>query len=254
MYVWFDALTDYANVVGYATDEEKFRKWWPVVQLCGPDNLRFQAIIWQAMLASANLPFSKKILVHSTVLGPDNHKMSKTIGNVISPLEQVEKYSPEVVRYYLLAGLPTYTDAAYKEDDVINLYNANLADNYGNLVNRVIVLGKNKGIEIDQKYVAKEFKAHIDKDIEHITNLYEQYNIFEAAHIINEVVSYGNKYINDQKPWEVTLPTETINNLYYLLEQISDIYEPIIPESSRKAQEALKRHEPIILFHKIELT
>jgi len=88
IYVWFDALTNYTAVVGLSTDEQRFQEWWPGVQICGPDNLRYQSIIWQAMLASAKLPLSKQVLVHGTILGPDGRKMSKTIGNAVSPFEQ----------------------------------------------------------------------------------------------------------------------------------------------------------------------
>ncbi|MDD4382216.1 MAG: class I tRNA ligase family protein, partial [Candidatus Dojkabacteria bacterium] len=123
-YVWFDALTNYVNVIGFGSDEEKLSKWWPGIQLCGPDNLRFQGAIWQGMLKSVGLENTDKLLVHGMVLGPDGRKMSKTIGNIISPFEQEQKYGAEIVRFYLLTGITTYGDCAYKEDDLVNMYNS----------------------------------------------------------------------------------------------------------------------------------
>jgi methionyl-tRNA synthetase len=253
MYVWFDALTNYVGAVGYPDRLDEFHTWWPVVQTCGPDNLRFQAIIWQGMLASAGLPFSKKIMVHSYILGPDGRKMSKTIGNVVSPFDQSDKFGAEVVRYYLLAGLPTFTDSSYKEDDLINLYNANLADNYGNLINRVVVLSKNKEVVInDISKVGAEFKNDIDEKRSEIEKSFEDFNLYEVCQKINSLLSFGNKYINDQKPWEQDKPEEILNNLSYLLLTVCDLYSPIIPESSVKAKENLTNVIPGILFKKIE--
>ena len=96
------------------------------------------------MLASAGLSFTTKILVHGMILGPDGNKMSKTLGNVISPMDQLEKYGLDAVRFYLIAGLPTYSDASYKEDDLVALYNARLANAFGNLLSRVIQLANKK--------------------------------------------------------------------------------------------------------------
>ena len=151
----FDALTNYIASVGFGIDEERFNEWWPnTIQFFGPDNLRFQGAIWQGMLASAKLPHTKKLLRHGMVLGSDGRKMAKTLGNIVSPFEQAEKYSAEIVRFYLLAGISTFADGAYKEDDLVNMYNARLANNYGNLLNRVIHLANAKEVKTtDRKSV-----------------------------------------------------------------------------------------------------
>ncbi len=253
MYVWFDALTNYTAVVGLDTDEQRFEEWWPGVQICGPDNLRYQAIIWQAMLASAKLPFSRQVLVHGTILGPDGRKMSKTIGNVVSPFEQVDKYNPEIVRYYLLAGLPTYADAAYKEGDLVLLHNTNLANTYGNLVNRVIMLANKKGVQLDRtETVQAAFQGTVDRQKAEIVHAYESYNLFEAAQRINGLLTYGNKYIDEEKPWKQEYPKAVLNNLCYLLMVASELYEPILPVSSQRALEALRAQQPVILYTKLK--
>lgn len=255
MYVWFDALTNYAIAVGYGEDENRFNEWWPAVQICGPDNLRFQGAIWQGMLASAGLPQSNKLLVHGMVLGSDGTKMSKTVGNIISPFEQEQKYGAEIVRFYLLTGITTYDDAAYKEDDLINMYNSRLANNFGNLLNRVIHLANAKGVEMnnDEK-VEKEFKDTVDGYVSEINSLYESYELYSAGEKIDQLADFGNKYITKEEPWgkEVEESGTILNNLSYLLKHVIACYSPIIPISAEKAKNALENLEKVILFPKIE--
>ena len=178
--------------------------------------------------------------------------MSKTIGNVVSPFEQVSKYNPENVRYYLLAGLPTYADAAYKETDLVMLHNANLANTYGNLVNRVIILANKKGVQLDRtEIVQATFRETVDKQKVEIEHAYESYNIFEAARRVNVLLTYGNKYIDEEKPWKLAYPEVVLNNLYHLLVVASELYKPIIPVSSQRALEALRKQQPVILYTKL---
>jgi methionyl-tRNA synthetase len=243
MYVWFDALTNYAIAVGYGTDEERFKEWWPATQICGPDNLRFQGAIWQGMLASAGLPQSEKLLVHGMILGPDGTKMSKSVGNVISPFEQEQKYGAEIVRFYLLTGIPTYDDAAYKEDDLVNEYNSRLANNFGNLLNRVIHLANAKEVELNNaEKVVKEFKDEVDNSVNEINKLYESFELYSAAEKIDQLADFGNKYITKEEPWSKTKEEAelVLNNLSYLLKHVIQEYSYILPISGE-----------IILFPKI---
>ena len=256
-YVWFDALTNYANAVGYSTDEEKFKEWWPVVQIFGPDNLRFQCAIWQGMLLSAGLPNSRQFLCHGMVLAEDGTKMSKTKGNVVSPFEQNEKYGAEVVRFYMVAGLATYGDAAYKEDDLVDMYNSWLADNFGNLLNRVVHLAGKKKLEINNpEAVDARFKNEVDRIEKKAKEAYESYELQDAAVATNELATYGNKYIDDNKPWSKDLSPAScqliLNNLSYLLSKVIELYEPIIPVSAEKARGMLQRVEKGVLFEKLD--
>ena len=254
MYVWFDALTNYVISVGFGTDDERLSQWWPGIQLFGPDNLRFQADIWQAMLASAGLKPSSKLLEHGMILGPDGTKMSKSKGNVISPFDQEKKFGAEIVRFYLLTGIPTYTDSSYKEDDLINMYNSRLANNFGNLLNRVIHLANSKGVRINnEETVEKEFKDKVDSMKNTIGELYEDYEISLAGEKIDDLTDWGNKYITQKQPWSTNIEESKIvlNNLSYLLNIVIYLYTPIIPVSCEKAKNALERSESIILFNKI---
>ena len=255
-YVWFDALTNYVNAVGFGEDKNKLEKWWPGVQIFGPDNLRFQGVIWQGMLASAGLKHSAKLLEHGMVLGADGRKMSKTLGNVISPFDQEQKFGAEVVRFYLLSGISTFSDSAYKEDDLLNLYNSRLANNFGNLLNRVIHLSNEKEVEINNEGALEEnFKYEVDSRVSEIKSFFEDFEIALASEKIDELANFGNKYITEKEPWkkEVTKDqcTNILNNLSYLLKKVIELYEPIIPESTQKALIALEKRERIILFKKI---
>lgn len=255
-YVWFDALTNYVNVIGFGTDEKRLNEWWPGIQLFGPDNLRFQAVIWQGMLASVGLEHSLKLLEHGMVLGPDGTKMAKSKGNVISPFDQEEKFGAEIVRFYLLVGISTYSDSAYKEEDLINMYNSRLANNFGNLLNRVIHLANSKGLQINrEENVEREFKSKVDSFKESIFSLYDDYEIALAGEKIDELADWGNKYITEREPWSKDMDIKEceiiLNNLSYLLCVVIDSYLPIIPVSCSRAKDALERVEKIILFNKI---
>ncbi len=255
MYVWFDALTNYIRVLGFDNDLNRFNSWWPGIQICGPDNLRFQGAIWQGMLSSLGLPFTKKILVHGTIFGPDGQKMSKTLGNVISPLDQYKKYGSDVCRFYMLGVLRAYSDCSYKEGDLKSAYNAHLANNYGNLLNRLIHLGNKKEINIlDQSIIQDNFRNEIDDIKMKIEKEYEAFELHNVVSLINEMVSKGNQYIHEQEPWkkEYEEASVILNNVSYLLKAASEFYEPIIPNGAKKALNAIEKKEKSILYPRIE--
>jgi methionyl-tRNA synthetase len=256
LYVWFDALTNYVNVIGFGSDEERLKEWWPGVQIFGPDNLRFQGAIWQGMLSSVGLKHTEKLLEHGMVLGSDGRKMSKTLGNVVSPFEQERKYGAEVVRFYLLTGISTFADSAYKEDDLVNLYNSRLANNFGNLLNRVIHLANSKEVEINnEETVEKDFKEKVDDYKKEIEAFYDDYEIALASEKADELADFGNKYITEKAPWNKELGKKEcekiLNNLSYLLKVVIELYCPIVPDSCKKASLALQNRETLILFSKI---
>ncbi len=255
-YVWFDALTNYVISVGFGTDEKKLNQWWPGIQIFGPDNLRFQGSIWQGMLASVGLPHTSKLLEHGMVLGPDGRKMAKTLGNVISPFDQEQKYGAEVVRFYLLSGISTFSDSPYKEEDLVNMYNSRLANNFGNLLNRVIHLANTKEVNINEyEKVDEDFKKKVDDFKEEVENSYNEFELALASEKTDMLADWGNKYITEKEPWSKDLSKEEVekilNNLSYLLNIVISLYSPIIPHSTQKASVALEKKESIILFNKI---
>lgn len=260
MYVWFDALTNYTGVLenkaGFNIDQESGEeKWWPGIQLFGPDNLRFQGAIWQSMLLSVGLQNTSKLLCHGMILASDGTKMSKTIGNTVSPFDQFEKFGAEAVRYYLVAGLLTFGDASYKEEDLINLYNSALANNFGNLLNRVIHLANAKEVKLgDSSKIEKEFIQKVDEFSKNFDKLMSEYELQQAYSVVNDLADYGNKYITEQQPWSKSIEQSRVhvilNNLGYLLEVLIKLYSYLLPESASKAKSMLQEQSEGVLFER----
>ena len=255
MYVWFDALSNYIWAAWFPDDMEKVEKFWPGVQIFGPDNLRFQCAIRQGMLASAGFPLTKTFLMHGMILWPDGNKMSKTLGNVISPMDQLEKFGADAVRFYLIAWIPTFGDAAYKEDDLINLRNSRLANAFGNLLSRVITLANKKELSLATALLSEQVSEKLYTTKEHITHLYDSYELFEAAWAIHDLALRANKYFDDHKPREKeTDPLDaiqTLTDLWWVLRVLIDLYSPLIPDRCLQAKRMLDTQEKGILFDKL---
>ncbi|OGL88412.1 methionine--tRNA ligase [Candidatus Uhrbacteria bacterium RIFCSPLOWO2_02_FULL_49_11] len=139
MYVWFDALVNYVSAIGWPDDFKKFNSFWPGVQTAGKDNLRQQASMWQAMLLSAGLPLSKQILIHGFITSA-GQKISKSLGNTISPFDYIEEFGADALRYYLLREIPTLDDGDFTHEKFLARYNADLANGLGNQVQRVTAM------------------------------------------------------------------------------------------------------------------
>ncbi len=259
MYVWFDALTNYVGAIGYPNDESLLNAMRPGVQVCWPDNLRFQWAIRQGMLASAWLPFTQHILIHGMIMGPDGNKMSKTMGNVVDPEQQCEDYGAEAVRYYLIAGIPTFGDGTYKPDDVVNIYNSHLANSFGNLLNRVIHLANQKNLKLETAIQAWTLSTIVAQEIEKtkksVIQHYNSFELYEAANSTHQLTMRANKYMDDHKPRDKSLrekqTTQILIDLAALVDTIIDCYEPIIPHSCVIARNMLINQEKGILFQKI---
>jgi methionyl-tRNA synthetase len=245
IYVWFDALINYIGAI--KLDK---KKWQNSIQICGPDNLRFQAVIWQGLLKSFNFSPTYRLLIHGTVLDEQGRKMSKSWGNVIDPLEQLEKYGLEAIRYYTLS-LPTTQNCNWDEKQLVKLYNAHLVDNYGNLISRVLHL-------ID-KYnfkpftPGKEFKNRYERLFAEIDELWQKLEISQALQKITELIKSGNAYINEHEPWKDKFNNYVVlSDLYWLLQQSVKYYEPIIPHRIEEIKTALVNKKKVILFKKIK--
>ncbi|MDI3496104.1 MAG: methionyl-tRNA synthetase [Patescibacteria group bacterium] len=234
VYVWFDALVNYISTLGWPQTESNFAKYWPAVQVCGKDNLRPQAAMWQAMLMSAGIKPSKQILVFG-FLTNNGQKIGKSLGNTIDPYSLVEKYGSDALRYYLLAEISTFADGDYSEDKFITRYNADLANGLGNLVARVANL-------LEKNEIKTKLKPDLTfTDIKKTVTLFEKsmanYHFNEALQIIWEKISELNESLSTQAPWKledraaiasVLIPlAQDIINLAYLL-------EPFIPLTAVK--------------------
>jgi len=241
MYVWFDALTNYLSGIGFTSDKKKFEKYWPAdIQIVGKDNNKWHSILWPAMLKSAGLDVPRKILVHGYVLAKGNVKMSKTIGNVIDPVEMIDKYGTDAFRYFILSKIPMDTDGAFDENHFREVYNSDLAGGLGNLLQRVLTM-------IDKYNVKVEAKSNnISTEIgEYIENL--RFN--EALAEIWEIIRSCDQTIDKEKPWELAKTdtkklTDVLNNIYGKLSIVADAIAPFMPETSEKMKEQLKTLKP----------
>lgn len=224
MYVWCDALTNYLTGIGFP--DKKYKKFWPTdIHVVGKDMLRFHAGIWPGMLLSANLPLPKKIIVHG-FLTVNGKKMSKSTGNVVSPLTLLDKYEADSLRYHLARAVPFGDDGDFSEQALIERHNNELANKLGNLVSRVSTLAE----KYDLKQTAPiNSNKTIEKVKKHINSL-------ELDKALNEIFAFIdslNEYIQNKKPWE----TKDSKILYQLANGIKDatiLLSPFIPETSDK--------------------
>ena len=170
VWVWFDALANYITAVGYDLDEKMFQDLWPAdIHFVGKGILRFHAVYWPAMLLSAGLALPKSIFVHGYIT-VDGGKMSKSIGNVINPIELVKKYGTEPVRYFLLREMPPTQDGDFTYEKFEDRYTADLARGLGNLVARVIALAQNPNFQFPMNFQFPIFKKLQIKPKKNIKN------------------------------------------------------------------------------------
>lgn len=230
MYVWIDALSNYITVLGYP--EKPIDGWWPATaQFVGKDILRFHAIIWPAMLLALGLPLPKVLCSHGFILA-DGQKMSKSIGNVIDPIEVLEKHGTDAFRYYFLRHVDTFTDGDFTWEKYESAYNTELANDYGNLVQRLAtMLMKNNIATAALK--PKEFD-------ETYRNFMDNFEFAKAFDYAWEKVQGINKRIDDEKPWMLAKAGETeklgqvLSSLTQELKDINLMLSPFLPSAAKK--------------------
>lgn len=244
-WVWFDALSNYLNALGYAQNSKQFKKYWPAdVHVIGKGILRFHAIYWPAILLSAKLPLPKKIFVHGYI-NSSGQKMSKSLGNVIDPLALVRKYGFDPVRYFLLREVSSTEDGDFTHQKFEKRYNADLASGLGNLVARVITLaGKMK-----PRPNAK-FQTEISKTQKAYKKALDSFRFNEALIAIWELISWCDRYIEKEKPWEAK-NEKVISSLLFAIQEIAKLLEPFLPETSKKMLDQIKSKKSKILFPRI---
>ena len=207
-YVWFDALINYITATGYGEDDLSYNKWWPAdCHLIGKDILTTHAVYWPTMLLSAGIPLPKTIFAHGWWLS-DSSKMSKSVGNVVNPLDLIEEYGVDPVRYYLMREMVLGQDANFTMESFIKRYNSDLANDYGNLLNRVSTLiKKNYDGLIPDKGEQTSSEEEIIKSAEALlngmSNKIKEMKINDSIEDIMKFVRSINKYMEEQKPWKL---------------------------------------------------
>lgn len=245
-YVWIDAFLNYLTGIGWDGDEKNIPKEWPVdVQMIGKDILRVHATIWPAILLHLGIELPKILFTHGHILS-DGKKMSKTLGNAIAISEMIEKFGVDGTRYLLLSAGPFGQDIDVTMERMTENYNADLANGIGNLVSRVVKL--NESIDVES--------------VEAI-GLYDEMNIMDDAKLdkalesIWGLVRWCNKYIDDNKPWELVKSNkekfeEVMSLLNGRIEKIAYYLTPFMPDTVEKIKKALETKQTEILFPRIK--
>ncbi len=213
MYVWFDALNIYQSGVGFGTNELEYKKWWPAdIHVIGKGILRFHAIYWPAFLLSAGLELPRTIFVHEYIT-IDGKKMSKTLGNVIDPVQLIDKYGADALRYYFLAKVSPFQDGDFSEKKFIEAYNSDLANGLGNLVSRVAKLCEKANYKVINK------KSSLGNEIEKALS---EFKFNEGIEVIWRRINELDQRINRNEPWKLT-DLGLKSELNYYVSQLKEI-------------------------------
>ena len=262
IYVWLDALTNYLSALNYPdTNNKMYKTFWPAsVHLIGKDILRFHAVYWPAFLLAAKLPLPEKVYGHGWILSGEE-KMSKSKGNILDPIEIINQYGLDPLRYYLIKEVSFGNDGNISQERLEDCINSDLANNFGNLCQRVVTFAiKNcdgkipKNIEFKKEDL--KLLNNFEKNINIIREKIDNQDInFYIDFIVNALFD-TNKYFNDQEPWKKKNDVLRLNTIVYttleIVRKISFMLYPIIPQSSLNALKIFSITESNIKFSSIE--
>ena len=261
IYVWLDALTNYISALNYPNkNDELYKKFWPAsVHLIGKDILRFHAIYWPAFLLAAKITPPKKVYGHGWILS-NEEKMSKSKGNILDPLEIIKQYGLDPLRYYLIKEVSFGNDGNISQERLEDCINSDLANNFGNLCQRVSAFViKNCDSKVPEKIkfenddikILDEYSQNLDKLRSEIDNQNINYYI---DYIVNRLFE-ANKYFNDQEPWKKKDDKIRLNTIVYttleIVRKVTFLLYPIIPQSSLKALKIFNLKEKDVIFQSI---
>jgi len=238
IYVWADALSNYISALGYDKDK-KFKKYWPAdVHCIGKDILKFHALFWPAILLSIGIDLPKKLFVHGFIT-VDGQKMSKSLGNVIDPFELVEKYGTDAVRYFLLREISSTEDGDFTYEKFEQRYNSDLASGIGNLLARVRVMADGIGFKENN---LKIVEPKIKETRKNYKKALENFKFNEALKSIWDLISFCDKYIEKEKPWEKKKnSSQVLGDLLIVLDNIAELLQPFLPETSDRIIKEITR-------------
>jgi methionyl-tRNA synthetase len=252
VYVWFDALINYAAAVGYGWDDQQFQKWWPAnLHIVGKDITRFHCVIWPAMLMSARVPLPAQVFGHGWVYFK-GERMSKTMGNIVDPLDAANRFGPDPLRLYLAKEIPYGGDGDFTWERFEEKYNADLANNLGNLVNRVA--------SMTERYQQGRLRATGGGSLAGVAaESVASYRAAMNGHALHDgaaaafrLISAANNYIAETQPWALAKDPAKADQLNGVLADTAEavriaatLLSPIMPASSVEILRRLGDDKPL---------
>ena len=262
IYVWLDALTNYISALKYPDiSNELYNNFWPAdVHIIGKDILRFHAIYWPAFLLAAKIPLPKRVYGHGWILSGEE-KMSKSKGNILDPLEIIDNYGLDPLRYYLIKEVSFGNDGNISKEKLEDCTNSDLANNYGNFCQRVTAFAEKNcdskvpdSVEFNDQ--DKNILDNFSNNIKTLRTYIDDQKLNSYMDFIVNVLFDANKYFNDQEPWNKKNDKKRLNTIIYtsleLIRKISIMLYPIIPSSSIKSLSVFNIKEKDILFDTIK--
>jgi methionyl-tRNA synthetase len=250
MYVWFGAFINYISTLGWPNSKGVFEKFWQggkTIQTAGKDMVKFQSVMWQGMLMSAGLPTTDTIVYHGFITGEGGIKMSKSVGNVINPVDIVKEYGIDALRYFLLREISPFEDSPFTMERFKDAYNSGLANGLGNLVSRIMKMA--------ESHLSSPVSLNAEIKLD-ITKEMESFNITQAMNIIWTYINGMDANIQDVQPFKLIKTdkekglkeiTMLAQRLYYVAEQLA----PFLPETSEKIKTIVRSNkmpsEPLFL-------
>ncbi|MBR0080638.1 MAG: methionine--tRNA ligase [Synergistaceae bacterium] len=257
IYVWFDALINYASAIGYLDDPEKFSHYWPHVRhMVGKDIIRFHCVIWPLILIALGINLPVEVIAHGWWTH-EGEKMSKSKGNVINPFEMVKEYGLDPFRYFLLREVPFGNDGDFSQLALVGRINSDLANDLGNLLNRTLQMIKNyrNGVVPSCVNPQSELSEMSINTLEKVDDYLNNYQFDEALKSIWELIGRSNKFIDETAPWKLAKDesqSEQLNfvllNLYEALRLSALLIAPFMPDTSKKILQQLGDDREVLLF------